>query len=64
MYVCLVAPKVVEPIAGQQIHVSVGQNVSLNCVATGDPAPTTHWDRNRTVLLQLRKYLSNNIPIT
>ncbi|XP_045457319.1 tyrosine-protein kinase-like otk [Melitaea cinxia] len=51
----VVAPKVVEPIAGQQVHVSVGQNVSLNCVATGDPAPTTHWDRNRTVLLQLQE---------
>ncbi|XP_034837621.1 tyrosine-protein kinase-like otk isoform X1 [Maniola hyperantus] len=48
----VVAPRVVEPLSEQQMHVTVGQNVSLNCVATGDPPPTTHWDRNLTILHQ------------
>ncbi|XP_022828791.1 tyrosine-protein kinase-like otk isoform X2 [Spodoptera litura] len=40
----VVAPRVVEPSPGQQMHVTVGQTVVLHCVATGDPPPTTHWD--------------------
>ncbi|XP_050358008.1 tyrosine-protein kinase-like otk [Nymphalis io] len=48
----VVAPRVIEPIAGQQMHVTVKQTVSLNCLATGDPPPTTHWDRNLTILHQ------------
>ncbi|KAF9812455.1 hypothetical protein SFRURICE_005956 [Spodoptera frugiperda] len=43
-------PRVVEPSPGQQLHVTVGQTAVLNCVATGDPPPTTHWDRNLAIL--------------
>ncbi|CAH0718583.1 unnamed protein product, partial [Brenthis ino] len=48
----VVAPRVIEPSPGQQMHVTVGQTVSLNCLASGDPPPTTHWDRNLTILHQ------------
>ncbi|CAH2256038.1 jg4439, partial [Pararge aegeria aegeria] len=51
----VIAPRVLEPLPDQQMHVTVGQSVSLNCVATGDPPPTTHWDRNLTILHQQRK---------
>ncbi|XP_013145411.1 PREDICTED: tyrosine-protein kinase-like otk [Papilio polytes] len=46
----VVSPRVLEPEAGQQRHVSVGQTVRLDCRASGDPPPTIHWDRNLTVL--------------
>ncbi|XP_028172308.1 tyrosine-protein kinase-like otk, partial [Ostrinia furnacalis] len=46
----VVSPRVIEPASGQQTHVSVGDTVVLNCRATGDPHPTTQWDRNRTML--------------
>ncbi|XP_045507783.1 tyrosine-protein kinase-like otk [Colias croceus] len=46
----VVAPRVLEPSNGQQIHVRIGDNISLNCRAIGDPPPTVHWDRNRTIL--------------
>ncbi|KAM3968910.1 LOW QUALITY PROTEIN: tyrosine-protein kinase-like otk [Aphomia sociella] len=48
----VVSPRILEPAAGQQVNVVEGQNVTLNCQATGDPKPTTQWDRNRTLLLQ------------
>ncbi|XP_072933956.1 tyrosine-protein kinase-like otk [Epargyreus clarus] len=48
----VVSPRVLEPASGQQLHVSAGQEVSLNCRATGEPEPTTHWDRNLTILHQ------------
>jgi hypothetical protein len=53
----VVLPRVLEPVAGQQVHVAVGALVALQCRATGDPAPATHWDRNRTMLKPMRKYL-------
>ncbi|CAK1549369.1 unnamed protein product [Leptosia nina] len=43
-------PRVLEPTAGQQVHVRIGDDVFLNCKAIGDPPPTIHWDRNRTIL--------------
>ncbi|KAL0859971.1 hypothetical protein ABMA27_010287 [Loxostege sticticalis] len=46
----VVSPRVIEPSSGQQTHVTVGDTVVLNCRATGDPHPTTQWDRNRTML--------------
>ncbi|XP_013178668.1 PREDICTED: tyrosine-protein kinase-like otk [Papilio xuthus] len=46
----VVSPRVIEPEAGQQRHVSVGQTIRLDCRASGDPPPTIHWDRNLTVL--------------
>ncbi|KAJ8707969.1 hypothetical protein PYW08_010335 [Mythimna loreyi] len=46
----VMTPRVVEPSPGEQRHVTVGQTVVLNCVATGDPVPTTHWDRNLAIL--------------
>ncbi|XP_026743356.1 tyrosine-protein kinase-like otk [Trichoplusia ni] len=46
----VVTPRILEPVAGQQLHVTVGQTAVLNCVASGDPPPTTHWDRNLTIL--------------
>ncbi|XP_045532764.1 tyrosine-protein kinase-like otk isoform X3 [Pieris brassicae] len=46
----VVAPRVLEPTAGQQVHVRIGDDISLNCKAIGDPPPTIHWDRNRTIL--------------
>lgn len=46
----VVTPRVVEPSPGQQLHVTVGQTAVLNCLATGDPPPTTHWDRNLAIL--------------
>ncbi|CAG9573008.1 unnamed protein product [Danaus chrysippus] len=48
----VVSPRVLEPTPGQQMHVTVGQTVSLNCLAVGDPPPTTHWDRNLSILHQ------------
>lgn len=46
----VVTPQVLDPVAGQQLHVTIGQTAVLNCVATGDPQPTTHWVRNFTML--------------
>ncbi|KAJ0170458.1 hypothetical protein K1T71_013829 [Dendrolimus kikuchii] len=46
----VVSPRVIEPTAGDSLHVTVGETVVLNCKATGDPQPTTHWDRNLTIL--------------
>ncbi|XP_050675418.1 tyrosine-protein kinase-like otk [Leptidea sinapis] len=46
----VVSPRVLEPTAGQQVHVRVGEDVTLNCRAIGDPSPTIHWDRNSTIL--------------
>ncbi|XP_049882172.1 tyrosine-protein kinase-like otk isoform X2 [Pectinophora gossypiella] len=46
----VVSPRVLEPSPGQQLHVSAGQPAYLHCSASGDPAPTTHWDRNTTIL--------------
>ncbi|CAB3232647.1 unnamed protein product [Arctia plantaginis] len=46
----VVTPRVVKPEPNQQLHVTVGQSAVLNCVATGEPPPTTHWDRNRAIL--------------
>ncbi|XP_061381072.1 tyrosine-protein kinase-like otk [Danaus plexippus] len=48
----VVSPRVLEPTPGQQVHVTLGQTVSLNCLAVGDPPPTTHWDRNLSILHQ------------
>ncbi|XP_075987626.1 tyrosine-protein kinase-like otk [Anticarsia gemmatalis] len=46
----VVTPRVVSPEPGQQLHVTVGQTAVLNCIATGEPPPTTHWDRNLAIL--------------
>ncbi|KAH9639577.1 hypothetical protein HF086_008998 [Spodoptera exigua] len=46
----VVTPRILEPSPDQQMHVTVGQTAVLNCVATGDPPPTTHWDRNLAIL--------------
>ncbi|CAD0206148.1 unnamed protein product [Chrysodeixis includens] len=46
----VVAPRILEPASGQQLHVTVGQTAVLNCVASGDPPPTTHWDKNLAIL--------------
>ncbi|XP_059047933.1 tyrosine-protein kinase-like otk [Achroia grisella] len=48
----VVSPRILEPSSGQQVNVVEGQTAVLNCQATGDPQPTTQWDRNRTLLLQ------------
>ncbi|XP_052747912.1 tyrosine-protein kinase-like otk isoform X2 [Galleria mellonella] len=48
----VVSPRILEPSSGQQVNVVEGQTAVLNCLATGDPQPTTQWDRNRTLLLQ------------
>lgn len=53
-----VAPRVVEPTAGQQVHVKIGDDITLNCKAIGDPPPTVHWDRNRTILTAQSEYQS------
>lgn len=46
----VVTPRVLEPTPGQQLHVTLGQTAALHCRATGDPPPTTHWDRNLAIL--------------
>ncbi|KAF9413529.1 hypothetical protein HW555_008278 [Spodoptera exigua] len=46
----VVTPRILEPSPDQQMHVTMGQTAVLNCVATGDPPPTTHWDRNLAIL--------------
>ncbi|XP_063898355.1 tyrosine-protein kinase-like otk [Helicoverpa armigera] len=46
----VVTPRVLEPTPGQQLHVTMGQTAALHCRATGDPPPTTHWDRNLAIL--------------
>lgn len=46
----VVAPRVLEPQAGLEVHVTRGDDVWLDCRAAGDPEPMTHWDRNRTML--------------
>ncbi|KAI8433597.1 hypothetical protein MSG28_015618 [Choristoneura fumiferana] len=48
----VVSPKVIEPSPGSEVHVAETQAVMLNCRAVGDPPPTTHWDRNLTILHQ------------
>ncbi|XP_026324455.1 tyrosine-protein kinase-like otk [Hyposmocoma kahamanoa] len=48
----VVTPRILEPESGEQVHAWVGQPVILHCRATGDPQPTTHWDRNLTILHQ------------
>ncbi|GBP29174.1 Inactive tyrosine-protein kinase 7 [Eumeta japonica] len=45
-----VSPRVIEPTPGEEVHVTVGNDVYLHCRAVGDPEPSIHWDRNLTVL--------------
>ncbi|KAG6465784.1 hypothetical protein O3G_MSEX015387, partial [Manduca sexta] len=46
----VVSPRVIEPASGQTVEAPLGQTVVLNCIVSGDPPPTTHWDRNLTIL--------------
>ncbi|KAI5633831.1 immunoglobulin domain-containing protein [Phthorimaea operculella] len=48
----MMAPRIIEPAPNQQLHVTSGQPVYLHCRATGDPQPTTHWDRDKAILHQ------------
>ncbi|XP_028027678.1 tyrosine-protein kinase-like otk [Bombyx mandarina] len=55
----VVSPRITEPVQDQNVQVTAGQDVVLNCVASGDPPPTMQWDKNSDILTQIQNGVAN-----